>query len=336
MDINSKRHHYEYFNCIRHETAMILMSREVPIDLLFYNAFENTGVVFQQMVKIKNRTKIKTKAMSFEDFHLIGVNYREKTYKSFDQVEKFILEYVDSNNTILLRINPFFLPHYKELHENNWNNWVHYIIVDGHNYSDGNESISIIDDYMDNVYIHRQYDKKYIKDAVECYDDYHLGYFEISPILNKQRLINEVKAKYQDWLKKFQDDFSFYESICNILLGREEVGTFKDEEEMFKVLDETLMVISASRCLFADFLKFIHYKSETIHQLLDCYQKGRVIRNVIKKYKITGKIDITSLENRCLNLKGMENDVISSLRGHGEFDLNWDDQAHQGDRVVLT
>lgn len=314
MEINNSRpYHYEYFNCTKHETAMFLMFRKLPIELLFYNAFENTRVIFHQMVNKKNKVHIKTQAMSFEDLHLIGVNYLEKRYKSFDQVEQFILEYVDSNNIILLRIDPFFLPHYKKLHENNWR-WLHFIIVDGYNYSDDNESISIVDDYMDNVFIHRQYDKKYIKDAVVCQDEYYLGYFKISPILNKQNLINEIKVKYQDWLTNFQDDFSFYELICNILLGKEEVGTFKDAEEMHLVLDETLMVISASRCLFADFLEFFQYKSETIHLLLDCYKEGQIIRNVIKKYKITGKINIESLENRCLKLKKMENDVIFSLK----------------------
>src|SRR5690554_6779786 len=303
------RYESKYFNCVKAQAISYLKYRGFPVEWLLFNSLETTKDIYDQFItNRKMRWQYLTSCMSIPNLNLFHIDLHETFYESFSDAESEINRIIDSSEIVIAACDLFYLPHRGSYY--NTEHISHYITIVGK--KDVHNQYYILDDDATGVgdYSLFQYDEPLIAEAF-IKATKNIIYFNYD-VLTHEKARDIANQHYRIWLENYEDDFAFYDSVTDIIQRGDHY--FSNANEAYGQLIHSFSILSGSRQMFAQFCRVMDSPSEVVQSWLDCSKQAEVIKNVLIRSNLTKRIDIASLEGKCMKLKEMELNNIELLK----------------------
>jgi hypothetical protein len=305
------RYEMKYLFCRKSQAVSVLKQAGFPVELFFYCALETTrdihAYVFGQG---GDRWGYAVRMMGPDDMKLLGVTEHIARYASYPDAEERIIETLEAGLYPLVWGNKRYLPWHGQLIDA-----PHSIIVTGFRTDHHGSVFTVIDSGPDMIaYEPFQCERGVMADfclnalkakSVVCYE------VDTKKIDDETRLL--IRTKFHTWLDGHEDDCAWYDAVPSLVPD-------KLEDTGLKRLDDALSIVSGSRSLFYQYLRYSRYPEELCGMAAEIAKLSEMVKNLILRYKITGSIKMASVEKHCAHMKLLEKELIRRLKlGEGQI-----------------
>ncbi|BFH69719.1 MAG: hypothetical protein E6230_17190 [Paenibacillus dendritiformis] len=289
-----------YLSCRKMQSISYLSSIKVPIELIFYNAMESTDDIFEQViVQGKSRHQYKSRLLSKEDLSLIGVKENVRSIQSLNEVQSVIVDLIDRGNVVFLPLDQFYFPHrghYLKRHV------FHTFTISSYHKTSKNTYFYVHDfdpEFTGDV------SGELITTSLEHWKaPINLFYYDIERRNNLQK--NIIEENFLKLIQKFNDSYHLYDWIPSLI---EENPDYK----LLNSLDHALAVLAGSRNLFKNYLIAINYNEPIVVKLKEFCHCAELLKNVLLKYSITGRVNKEKIEISVQKLKAYDENIMFSI-----------------------
>jgi hypothetical protein len=325
MDIVKIDKFDQYLNCRKNQIFSYLAAKNLPVDLLLYNAYENTDDVYQNVfVKRIHRYLYLEKTLPEEDLNLLGVSSFTYSTSSFEIVDELLPRLIDTHKVVFLYGAAWYLDYKQNTYHKI--EIVHSIPAIGYKEKPEGRTYVIFDDVFDGVqrgqeFMH--YDishpvmKEYIENqgtegGVNVLAKDRMTIFDFTTLKEKEAR-EAFQAKYANWRENFHDDFELYSRIPDLLQDQSVIQSFPNEEAFHEIVFHLLSTIVGSRTHFMRFIQYSNPQSELIPALQEAVAAIEAVRFVANKYRFSGKLDVKRLQEKANLAKEKENAFLALL-----------------------
>ncbi len=244
-------HVKQFYECRKIQLLMLLEEHNLPVELLFYNAYESTQLFNDHMfVQNENRWTFEGSSATREDIGLFNIRLEEIRITSAEELDTLLPERLKSGQFVYIWVNLDYMPHWIFGKDYLETGSLHSVFLKGVR-TDGDKTLYLLEDnypeFCDYV------DSSVINNAIATGDRVwtHLVTIVHLEGWHAQRLPVELGSRFHNWHAALTDDFRLYDHIEQLIeLEPEDPKTF------YEKLEHTLSLITGSRYLFSRFLKF--------------------------------------------------------------------------------
>lgn len=273
-----KRYEFHYFNCFKSIIVSYLSLKRVPIELIFYNAFESSDDLLTQIIIDNKRwSTYNSKCINTEQLQLLGYKINTIKCTDFNDAELHIKSILSSQKAdfVILPGDNYYVPHLPNYRKN------HAI---GHTFMlygiDSNKNeYSIIDEQRVNKnYFLYHYPRDIIRDIFDNVniDGKYIGFIEKTDDLNLDRVLFQIEKLFSLSISDFYDSQSLYANL--------EVPADPDMLEKYVII---FALLQGSRQLFKRFLMNFSVPEELISSVDMSSQLSQKIKNLFILKKTT-------------------------------------------------
>lgn len=289
-----------FLNCRKNQIFSYLESNDFPVELLYYNSYENTNKIVNHFMEQKKiRFNYNSNVLNGNDLKEIpGFNFKTEFYETTEQAIFRIKDLLHKKIVIFIVCDCFYLPHRLD-HFNKTHKFHSIFIAENLQCDDSNNyKFKIIDDEFDIVrntfgkkYKEYYYEESIIKNLLLSTGIIQLDYFENSYSPNIELEKDLFSKKFNEYILNFSDDYNIYEKMKEIKNNQS-----YDWEDLLRLL-------YGSRYFFKEFLVYYDslekINSEIIfHQINSILQNLEKILNIYLKIKFGGKINFNEFEKK--------------------------------------
>lgn len=299
-----------YLHCRKKQIVSYLYTRGVPVELLFYNTYENTSQIEHGFMEQNELTyTYNTQTVNSNDLALIGVNERVEIFEKLVHAEPLTRNLINENKMIFIQPNDYYIPFRKNYQTRHG---FHSLMVWGYDYTNEVKKIFLLDlddtDYfcgeIDSIELHKAFNDAPIEKRA-------VVYFEIVDNMNVNDTRKIISDKFIEYFKDFCDDFSFYDNIHLYVKNHMDQP---EENEILPSLSHALFMLSGSRFLLSKFIEsIINDKLLSIH-LLTLSNEIIILRNIIIKAYYSGNFDLHKIKYESLLLKKKEIALLEQIK----------------------
>lgn len=317
-----------YLNCRKSIILGTLILKEIPIDYLLYNTYEDTRNIYNKVL-VKKLKRFEYRVQTLDDVGLFGIKEIITHFDKFSEGMNYLLSLLRQKQEVYIWGATKYIPHMNQpnsegIHSLQLIRYNHseknFIINDDPLYKEITYNYSIIKDTYDNAPISKLKDTDY--DAPVTKNSF--TYFDYSQYQIPEKAQDIFNEKYNQWILAIDDDFSFYDKVLNLVdnLESSELINNEDMNGIFDSLIEAFAIIAGSRYLCAKFLKKINGSNQSILLLFRISELAEIIKNRIIRLKIRGR-STQSITKKCLELKRLETITLQILKTGCRGDLEY-------------
>jgi hypothetical protein len=316
----------QYLNCRKNQIFSYLAARNLPVDLLLYNAYENTDDVYQNIFEKRiHRYLYLEKTLPEEDLNLLGISTLVYPTANFEVIDELLPRLIDQFKVVYLYGAAWYLD-YKQ---NTYHKLeiVHSIPAIDYIEKPEGRTYVIFDDTFDGVQRGQEFTHYNISHSgMKEYIENQTTDGGIANILAKDRMVmfdfttlkekqakEAFQAKYASWLENFNDDFALYSKIPDLLQDENIIQSFPDAEAFHETVFHLLSTLVGSRNHFLRFIQYTNPTSELIPVLQETVAAIEAVRFVANKFRFSGKLDVKRMKEKSEVAKAKENEFLSLL-----------------------
>jgi hypothetical protein len=315
----------QYLNCRRNQSLSYLHSKGVPIDLLFYGAYEHPRAVFQSLYDQGiNRNLYLDKVANEKELDLLDIKTCRIHADNFKSVRNDLSEIIKSNDAAFLFGDGYRLPYKQNTYLNRHE--LHSIVLCGLNPSNGH--FYVTDDIYDSdvyrsgrEYVTYECDEETLSSFYDHDFDYGMHetleskwdiiYYEIHFNKQKSYLHDVFYPRFEEMIKHSCMDFDLYTAIPDIILNESMDQPIEQDDKLLQVM--TILIGSRKHLML--FLQLIDpISAETIELFDRITGYLESIRYSLIKKSMTGKLDYMKLRTKCDLLRIDEESAFRSLQ----------------------
>ncbi|WP_211748240.1 hypothetical protein [Paenibacillus sp. Marseille-Q4541] len=299
-----------FYECRKIQLLLLLHEKKLPVELLFYNAYESTNLFYDHLfVQDQSRWSYDGYSITREDLELLNVHMEELIIPilSEDELDLLLKERLINNQFIYIWGNLDYLPHWVYGRDYLVKGSLHSVLIKDYQMNE-DKTLYLLQDnfpeYCDYV------DSSIIKNAIFKGDPEwtHLLTFVRLSGIDEQTIIESITNKFTVWRQNLVDDFQFYDHI-QYLIEQEP----NDPHAFYERLEHALSLVSGSRYLFSRFLEYTGVSEELVASLDRCGQIAKRMKDAFTKAAISGKINRSKLSPLCTELKHLEMECFQTL-----------------------
>ncbi|MBJ6363744.1 hypothetical protein ACFOQM_21180 [Paenibacillus sp. GCM10012307] len=301
-------HVKQFYECRKIQLLMLLEEHRLPVELLFYNAYESTQLFYNHIfVQNENRWTFEGSSATRKDIGLFNVRLEDIEITSVEELDIVLPERLESGQFVYIWVNLDYMPHWIFGKDYLEAGAIHSVFLKAMR-TDGDKTLYLLEDnypeFCDYV------DSNAIKNAIATGNQEWTHQITLVHLeeWRPQRLPGELAIRFNNWRATLADDFHLYDHIGQLI---------EEEPEQPKVfyekLEHTLSLIAGSRYLFNRFLKLAGGPAELITQLDACSQLAERIKNAFAKAVFTGKVKRSKLLPLCYELKRIDMECFQLL-----------------------
>ncbi|GAB6991929.1 hypothetical protein [Paenibacillus pini] len=298
----------DLYDCRKIQLLLLFQEKNIPIELLFYNAYESTQSIYDHLfIQDKNRWSYDSHSMNDEDIKLFNIQMEEQCIHNEEELDYLLQDLLNKNQYIYLWVNLDYMPH--------WVLGKHYL-VEGALHSVFLKQLQINGDQIsyllqDNYPPFCDYvDQSFIKDGIFKGDPQYTHLVSVVSVANwnDQLVQASLEERFTIWRKGLVDHFQFYDHILQFI---EEIPA--NPPSFYERLEHALTLVTGSRYVFARFLEYVGASEELVRCLDQCSQIAERMKNAFAKAVISGKINQSKLSPLCMELKRLEMECFQTL-----------------------
>ncbi|MWC28984.1 hypothetical protein [Paenibacillus sp. MMS18-CY102] len=315
----------QYLNCRRNQSLSYLHSKGIPIDLLFYGAYEQPKEIFHSIYdQGMNRNLYLDKVANEKELDLLDIKTHRIHTVQFDSIRHEIAEVLERNDVALLFGDGYRLPYKQNTY--NVRHELHSIVINGINPATGlycvRDDIYDADVYRSGRdYITYECDAETISSFYD--NDFDFGshetleskwdaiYYESHFNSEKPYLQDVFYPRFEQMLSHLSMDFELYAEIPDLIANASIDQPLQQDDRLLQFIT----ILIGSRKHFMQFLQRIESVNVDTIALFDQitgYLES--IRYSFIKKNMTGKLDMAKLKNKCDLLKNDEESALYSLQ----------------------
>ncbi|EFM11611.1 hypothetical protein PaecuDRAFT_1217 [Paenibacillus curdlanolyticus YK9] len=315
----------QYLNCRRNQSLSYLHTKGIPIDLLFYGAYEQPKEIFQSIYEQgMNRNLYLDKVANADELELLDIKTHRIHALQFNAIEDELSEIFKRNDVALLFGDGYRLPYkqntYMTRHE------LHSIVLCGINPGTGHYYVrdDIYDadvyrsgrDYItyecDAATISSFYDNEFDFGSHETLESkWDVIYYESHFNSDKPYLQSIFYPRFEQMLSHLSMDFELYTEIPDLIANASIDQPLQQDDRLLQFIT----ILIGSRKHFMQFLQRIDaISTETIALFDRITGYLESIRYSLIKKNMTGKLDLSKLKNKCDLLKNDEESAFDTLQ----------------------
>jgi hypothetical protein len=319
MDPKLHEHIQFYYNCRSSQYLTILLERKQLTPTLFYNAYENTQMIYELLFVTKSDRWSYRNPKIYHALTSHHMAVKRIVFHDPQALEAFLEQrFNQQEESVLVYANNEYLPHRQFGKDYTEHHSIHSVMIKNYRRTDGKLEFLIYDnspphfDYMtaDTVmeYIFR--DRPDWANYIE-YLDYADGDREgWLTRLNQE----EIMQEYYRFIRNQQDEFAFYDHVQSMVSGETVYSHFDNRKELFNYLSQAFSMIAGSRYLFLLFLDFIDYPPLIRAHLRRIFDMAMTLKNRFTKAIFSGKCDQEFVRENCNELKKIETQTLQALK----------------------
>ncbi|EFM11602.1 hypothetical protein PaecuDRAFT_1208 [Paenibacillus curdlanolyticus YK9] len=325
MDIVKIDKFDQYLNCRKNQIFSYLAAKNLPVDLLLYNAYENSDDVYQNVFEKRiHRYLYLEKTLPEADLNLLGVSTFMYPTSSFDIVDELLPRLIDSHQVVFLYGAAWYLDYKQNTYQKV--EIVHSIPAFAYEEKPEGRTYKIFDDVFDGVqrgqeFMHYDISHKVMKEYIENQGTEggvnvlakdRMTIFDFSTLREKEAK-EAFQAKYANWLENFNDDFAVYTKIPGLLQDESIIQSFADAEAFHEIVFHLLSTLVGSRNHFLRFIQYTNPTSELIPVLQETVAAIEAVRFVANKFRFSGKLDVKRITDKANAAKAKETEFLELL-----------------------
>ncbi|GAD89992.1 hypothetical protein VHA01S_031_00050 [Vibrio halioticoli NBRC 102217] len=298
-----------YLNCAQRHSVVMLKRFGVSVEWLFYNSLVSTDSILEQLV-IQGTPKydFASACLADSDFIQVGVERKSHFNDSFAAIKQDLLKCIERDGFVLLAGDVYYYPHCPEYRNEHL---FHLVILTG--YDESRDTWQMIDDNPASVLCEYEYSS-----------DEVAAFYENSDV-REYRSYQRVSAHQQVSAEYFLNGYDRYFSACNdsyrLLTNIEEIieNPWLSKELSLHKLQNAFSVMIGSRTCFASYILQQYGQSEAYHLATSASVSAEKVRGMLLRSKITGKLNLASLNTRCMELVELEKALIQQCQALREL-----------------
>ncbi|GAA0383059.1 discoidin domain-containing protein [Paenibacillus motobuensis] len=288
---------HSYMHC-RESQVLRQISKKVPIELLFHDAYELTSRVYQEIIVNGENGWSYPWKIKIENKEL-GIKLVDRTFENYQQARSYIIECLENDSEIYIWVKNKWIPHME--FTNSDLEGEHSLTLTS--YDEG--KFKVVDYPFEQTYTEHIIQKGF--DHISG-DTKIVSRFTFEAGVHYQNAIDPIKQLFKESILSIRRDSSFYESVVRAY----------NELEFEIWLNRSVQafgVISLSRLLTSMFLKYTSYSDRNVEQMLKISKSTENIKNYLMKSSFTPhKFDIADFQQRCTTIQGLEEDALRELQ----------------------
>jgi len=308
LDYETDQFDRKFMNCYQRQAIVFLARNHIPTQFFFGNAAIKTDELFRQIIQNKkHKYEFESGFFSHADMNLLGIQCIEMAADSFDEIESEIEHQLSSDirsgeNFVMLPGDVYYLPHCPEFKNTHL---LHMITVTK---TDGN-SWSIVDDDESSVLCRYSYQRSYIKSFFENSTYKNISYFDLREAFSIEQALPTLKRVFSERTKAHEDSYFLLDHVEDILND-----PYCSKELSLRTLHDSFSLFSGSRTGLASFLGLIEPEKKAMNKSLEIAKLSFVIKSMIMKAQVTGRLNTVGFVERCQQLKTSDSQMIDILR----------------------
>jgi hypothetical protein len=302
-----RRVEHKFLDC---EKVLIISELDhsgAPVELLFFNAYENINLILEHCMDQKRRWWEFPSKLSRDNLPLIGAQLNSCRFESFKQASQPILELIDQKKLVLFRVDTFYQPNrpnYLVEHRQG-----HMIAIKDYEAKDLKTEFLVLDDldikdlsklFLGSEVVEQMYNHSLFNEIY--YLDYD-GSFDIQ--------LNHILALFKAELGKIESCPNAIHHIKRFI--GDDNKSFSNSNEKFLYLSDAFKLLSGSRELFSQFLSHISFNETIAKEVQECAELAEIIYLSFIKSSISGSLSPTILDG-CAAYFEREDKLIESLK----------------------
>lgn len=333
ITLNNKNWYKEknYWSCTKENIILQLRSKNIPVEILYYNCLENTDRVLQEIVYNRlERWLYPTKTLSETDLSLIGVKIQKIYFKNYNEVKRIIKELTKQHHIVMLYGDAYYLPY--RLNDYNRRHILRTMaIVDILNHHNNGYVYRVLSN-NGNSHVYRLFNvaESNIESSLNLVpEEWRYIFFcdssEVSETLSRWEEVKELfHNKFKEELLKVTDTFEIYDVLSDVVSRERDDFIKSDKVTQFEM---AMAFLSSSRYLLHQYFQkntvpktLWDTCSKTLSEisclLIHCSNQLDLIRKLIIKASITKRLNISKIQMMCAELKTMEKEIRLKLLKH--------------------
>lgn len=319
---------HDCINCRQNQILSFLELEGFPADMLLYNIFLNTRSVYDDIfIKKLPRWLVNNIFVDEKDLGLFGVTLTDTVWTDVKEIGRMIPEQIDSGKCLFIPANCFHLPHHPIYQKTNF---PHSLVVTKYESVKDALRLHIADDVTHDFRMY-EYNFDELEAAFMMFGHPEQGVFtrlpepntvttyEYTPLPGErlQEVSDDIHKRFLIFVEHYQEDFYLYDSVQDLLNGTHN-DHFLDVNEMIEYLIHAFSALKGSRHLFARYLSSTKDDQGVIEQLTKCEKTLELIRVLLLRFQMTGKVNVTSIADKCMDLKKTETELMCKLKARAE------------------
>lgn len=300
MNVNYLHYYkHRHLSCGKAQFLYELLNKGVPVDYLFYDSYVETEDIWNQIM-IEGFNRWTMSALILSDLSDIGIDIEREHFPDLYSAYPYMQRFFKENKTLYIFAAQKHLPHLDF-------QGVHAIGLE--NYNSARKSFTIFDIP---VLVSYEYDENYIQNA---YNDLPIDYKFIYNLCDSnynfsEEAVKKLIGKFENSFLEVDDELFLYDRIVEMM--QDHSCDFKEHKNLYTRLENVFAAIAGSRYLLSKFLKVTGYSN--VEKLLLASNNSNIIQNIFMKGNMGGNITKYNVENRILELKAVEKEIINSLK----------------------
>ncbi|MCY9517563.1 hypothetical protein [Paenibacillus apiarius] len=310
MNKTEERLRYElsFFDCRNIQVSLALQDWGVPVELLYYNAWESTSDIYEHLyVKKSMPWSYVSPCLEPAELELVGVPFDLVPYTCYDDIAPLLKETDYAARAVFLWIACGEVPYAKpgvfgtpEAEHSIWiRGWAAeerpgipagYCVRDTYPEYEGMVSEEDIRRMCEVPHIKEEDRKAFILWKQE----------QAEPADAKR-----IMERYADRNSVLEDDLSFYDEVCAYAESGGP-GPFADLTELYDCHAHAFKFIAGSRYVFSAFVEAVEGASERSRLLRDIARKADTLKNVFLMAVHSGRADAKAIIRMCRALQQLE------------------------------
>lgn len=293
-----------FFNCKLSMAISYYKSKNLPVDIVFYNCYMSSDNIFRQAIAENKRIWQCDFPLKLSGLSFFGFQETVKTFDDFDELQNYLYKLSQEGKGAFIAADNYYLKH-----RNTNTHSLHTIAILDVTSQEG-KKIYVIQDFDPNYY--GEIDSGQLKAMIdnETLDRKQVSTFDFNYEVFKMNYL-ALAEKFNVWVENYYDNFSFYEHFINSLTEIETNNNILD------CYDQAFSLLSGSRLVFNKFLNEIKYSGRLNDELLLASQLASNIKMMLLKLKVTGKTNIKTLEEKGLLLRNIEKNCFELIKSCG-------------------
>ncbi|MCE5170649.1 hypothetical protein LQV63_15135 [Paenibacillus profundus] len=310
VDTTKERLRYEhsFFNCRNIQLSLALQDWGIPVELLYYNAWESTSDIYEHLYVKKSKPWFyASPCLEPADLELIEVPFERVPYTCYDDIAPLLKEADSATRAIFLWVIcgevPYARPEKFGSPEAEHSIWIRgwaaeerpgvslgYYVRDMYPEYEGTVSEEDIRRMCEDPRIREEDRKAFIlrnREQPETVD------------------VERIMERYTDRMRVLEDDLSFYDTVCTFAASGD-AGPFADLTELYDCHAHAFKFIAGSRYVFSCFVEAVEGIGERAHLLRDIARKADALKNVFLMAVHSGRADAKAIIRMCSGLQKLE------------------------------
>ncbi|WP_127571520.1 hypothetical protein [Paenibacillus xylaniclasticus] len=316
MELENQLTRYEnkYFNCSHSLLISYLNELKYPVELLLYRSLENTQRIYNHFIRHGGaKWSYPYDILSNEDLLKLHIRSNCRRSVHFGEVELEIQTLLHAGQPVFLSVDMFHLQHKTEQYKQS--SLPHTVMLVHYIDSRRDVGYQLFDDDHKHAsdYNRYFYPRHVIEEGFDSPASEHAFIsLQLSPP-DLNAAVDETSQAWVKWLAAYDDDLQYYESLQSFLsdLSRITPLLLVDISERWCA---SLALITASRKIFARYLRSVNGPARSIEQLLTAAKHSEIIKNQLRRKVALSHTDTASLIDRCAQLKRLEGEMVTSLK----------------------